>query len=201
VAAVVEPFAPEHVAGIDARAFLVTASVRGEVPLEVVRRLKDTGAVIGLDVQGYVRVVGPGGRLEYREWPEQEAVLAHVDVLKTDAVEAEFLTGHADIRRAARALARSGPREIVLTHRDGLLVLADGVEHAAPFIPDALRGRSGRGDTCVGSYLSRRLTHDPAESTLWSAAVTSLKLEAEGPVRRTPADVQRMLARVSEAAR
>ena len=59
-------------------------------------------------------------------------MLGMTDILKTDAVEAEFLTGTADIREAARILAALGPREIVLTHKDGLLVLADGKYHDAP---------------------------------------------------------------------
>jgi len=140
-----------------------------------------------------VRIVSAEGRLRYEAWPERDAVLALTDILKTDAVEAEFLTGTADIREAARILAALGPREIVLTHKDGLLVLADGRYHEALFHPVELRGRSGRGDTCVGSYASRRLAADPAESTRWAAAVTSLKLEAEGPVRRSRADVERLL--------
>ena len=52
-----------------------------------------------------------------------------------------------------------------------------------------LRGRSGRGDTCVGSYLSRRLSAEPADATRWAAALTSLKLEAEGAGRCSRADV------------
>ena len=62
------------------------------------------------------------------------------DILKTDAVEAEFLTGTADIHEAARILAALGPREIVLTHKDGLLVLADGSYHEARLPP----GRAAR---------------------------------------------------------
>jgi sugar/nucleoside kinase (ribokinase family) len=188
VAAVADPFAVEHVEGLDARAYLVSASVRGEVPLAVMQALAAQKRLVGVDVQGFVRVVGDGGQLRYERWPEQAVILALVDVLKTDAVEAEFLTGHADIHRAAAALAEFGPREIVLTHRDGVLVRAEGREYEAPFRPREMRGRSGRGDTCVGSYLSRRLDHDARAATLWAAAVTSLKLEAEGPVRRSVAD-------------
>jgi sugar/nucleoside kinase (ribokinase family) len=144
-------------------------------------------------VQGFVRVVTPEGRLAYAAWPERERVLGMTDILKTDAVEAEFLTGTADIRAAARMLAALGPREVVLTHKDGLLVLADGGYHEARFHPVEVRGRSGRGDTCVGSYASKRIGADPAEATRWAAAVTSLKLEAEGPIRRSREDVERLL--------
>lgn len=196
VAAVADPFAPEHIEGVTARAYLVSASIRGEVPLSVMQALRARAdAVIGVDVQGFVRVVGAGGQLEYKPWPEQAAILALVDILKTDAVEAEFLTGHSDIRKAAATLASQGPKEIVLTHKDGLLVLANGRYHEAGFFPEPLRGRSGRGDTCVGSYMSRRLQADPGDATIWAAALTSLKMEAEGPILRPVSDVHAMIAR------
>ena len=99
-------------------------------------------------------------------------------------VEAEALTGEADMMRAARALADQGPREVVITHRDGIVVLADGQILEAPFHAQSMAGRSGRGDTCVGSYMAARLEHPPEEALLWSAATTSLKVEIPGPIRR-----------------
>ncbi len=78
-------------------------------------------------------------------------MLALIDVLKSDAVEGEFLTGENDMQAIARKLASYGPKEIVLTHKDGLLVLANGSRACSSrFMPRELRGRSGRGDTCVG---------------------------------------------------
>lgn len=121
--------------------------------------------------------------------------MAHLDVLKTDAVEAELLTGESDIKVAAKMIANMGPSEIVLTHRDGLLVYAEGEFHAAGFFPEMLIGRSGRGDTCVAAYVSRRLTASPAEATVWAAAVTSLKMEAEGPFRRDVQEAQDLIRR------
>jgi sugar/nucleoside kinase (ribokinase family) len=171
----------------------VTASIRGEVSPATVRAMKERARRVALDVQGFVRVVTPEGRLAYAAWPDREQVLGMTDILKTDAVEAEFLTGSPDIREAARALAALGPREVVLTHKDGLLVLANGEYHEAPFRPVELRGRSGRGDTCVGSYASKRLTAEPAEATRWAAALTSLKLEAEGVIRRSREDIEKLL--------
>ena len=105
VAAVADPIGLEHVAGLKSRAFLVSASVRGEVPLEVLQALRERAELLALDVQGYVRVVTDAGRLGYEPWPELADVLGLVDVLKSDAVEAEFLTGQNDLRNAADALA------------------------------------------------------------------------------------------------
>lgn len=190
VAAVADAFVPTDVAAIEAGAILISPSIRGEVPLAVVEAVRAKTSRVGLDVQGFVRIRTHDGRLAYEAWPQMRQVLGLVDVLKSDAVEGEFLTGERDLHAIARKLASYGPKEIVLTHKDGLLVLANGTTHAQPFLPIELRGRSGRGDTCVGSYLSRRLSAEPADATVWAAALTSLKLEAEGPIRRTRADVE-----------
>lgn len=185
-------FAPQEVAGLQARMFAVGASMRGEVSLQVIEALAAKKARIAVDVQGFVRVARDG-ILVYEPWPEKEAVLAHVDILKTDAVEAELLTGQADIGRAAQMIAGLGPGEVVLTHRDGLLVLAGGQFHQARFYPVDLVGRSGRGDTCLAAYACRRLVAPPAEATIWAAAVTSLKMEAEGPFKRDIGAVEALI--------
>jgi sugar/nucleoside kinase (ribokinase family) len=185
-------FTREQATLVQASAFVVGASLRGEVPLEVIKALASRGARLAVDVQGFVRV-DRGGTLVYETWPERDEALSYIDILKTDAVEAEMLTGQKDIYRAARLLADLGPGEIVLTHRDGLLVLAGGSFHEAGFFPEELVGRSGRGDTCLAAYTAKRLSAAPAEATLWAAAATSLKMEAEGPFRRDTGDVEALI--------
>jgi sugar/nucleoside kinase (ribokinase family) len=182
-------FTPAEVEDLQARAVLIGASMRGEVGLEVIKVLRKKETLLAADVQGFVRVARDG-KLAYEAWPEKRQVLACVDVLKTDAVEAQMLTGEAEIGTAARILADLGPREVVLTHRDGLLVYAGGQYYAAGFFPRQLVGRSGRGDTCIAAYIARRLTASPAEASRWAAAVTSLKMEAEGPFQREIAEVE-----------
>jgi sugar/nucleoside kinase (ribokinase family) len=190
VAATAGSFTPDQVREIEARAFVISPSIRGEVPVEVIRELKGKDATVAADAQGFVRVRDEAGRLHHREWPEMKEVLGLVDVLKADAVEAKSLTGESDLRRAAGALARIGPREVVLTHRNGLLVLAEGSFHEVEFRSASLVGRSGRGDTCLGSYVAARLSASPAEATLWAGAATSLKLEAEGPLRKSREEIE-----------
>lgn len=188
-------FTPVQIQGVDAKAFVVSASIRGEVPLEVIRELGCKNTTITLDAQGFIRVAAPDGRLEHREWWEKRAVLSQVHILKADAVEARFLTGEADIETAAKILADLGPSEIIISHSEGLLVFAEGEIHQAPFHAKSLVGRSGRGDTCVGSYVARRLTSPPAEATVWAAAVASLKMEQEGPFSGSIDDVVDLLER------
>jgi sugar/nucleoside kinase (ribokinase family) len=140
-------------------------------------------------MQGFVRVLR-GTELNYEPWEERDETLALIDVLKSDAVEAEFLTGETDLHKAARFYAERGPGEIVLTHKDGLLIFANGDFHEMSFYPSRLEGRSGRGDTCLGTYVAMRLSMSPQEAGIWAAAVTSLKMENPGPFDRSLEEVE-----------
>ena len=188
------PFLQVEVREVQARAFVVGASLRGEVSQDIVEVLARKDPLLAADVQGFLRVARDGV-LDNAPWPGKRRTLAHVDILKTDAVEAEMLTGQADIEAAARMLSDLGPPEVVLTHRDGVLVYAEGQFHRAGFFPERLVGRSGRGDTCLAAYVARRLTSSAAEATVWAAAVTSLKMEAEGPFHREVREVQDLVRR------
>jgi sugar/nucleoside kinase (ribokinase family) len=188
------PFTIAEVKEFSSRAFVVGASVRGEVPLAVIEELRKKDALIAIDLQGFVRVV-QDGRMVFQDWPEKEKVLSQVDTVKTDAVEAEYLTGQKDMRIAARRIAALGPKEVVLTHRDGVLVFDGNRFYETRFHPERLTGRSGRGDTCIASYMARRLSAPPQEAMIWAAALTSLKMEAEGPFRRDIRDVEALIRR------
>jgi sugar/nucleoside kinase (ribokinase family) len=179
---------------LEAKAILINGSVREEAPLELVKELKKRNSILVADAQGFIRVIDPNQVLIHAEWPEQREMLALIDVLKADIVEAESLTGESDLLKAAEKLFEMGPREIVLTHRDGILVYADGIVFEETFKPKELIGRSGRGDTCIASYMARRLSETPAEAIKWSAAVTSLKLEAEGPFKLGTKEIGKMIS-------
>ena len=184
---------PEQMQGLECKAVVVGSSLRGEVELAFFQAMRQRpGVLIGADVQGFVRVLR-GQSLVYEPWDEMPAVLACVDVLKSDAVEAEFLTGEKDIFKAARIYSKLGPREIVLTHSQGVLIHANGKDYEYPFIVGDTVGRSGRGDTCLGSYVAMRLSQPPKEAGRWAAAVTSLKLQKLGPFSLTLADVNEFI--------
>ena len=53
--------------------------------------------------------------------------------------------------------------------------------------------RSGRGDTCIASYTAKRLNTSPQGATVWAAAVTSLKMEVEGPFKRNIEEVDNLI--------
>lgn len=183
-------FTPDQFYELEAKAFLMNGSIRGEIPFEVVEYLRTKETLLVADLQGFIRIVSHDNTLVHAPWPEKEKYLALIDVLKTDAVEAESLTSEKDIFDAAEKIASWGPKEVVLTHKDGILVYAKGEFFQEKFHNKSLIGRSGRGDTCIASYMAKRLTEPPEIAIIWSAAVTSMKMEKEGPFLRSIPEVE-----------
>jgi sugar/nucleoside kinase (ribokinase family) len=192
VAATADPILAAEIAPIETHSAVIGSSYRGEVGMDVIQALKDKQVRVAADMQGFVRVLR-GQALNYEPWLEMASTLALVDIVKSDAVEAEFLTGETDIYKAAKFYANLGPREIVLTHKDGVLILADGEFHNLGFYPSRLTGRSGRGDTCIGTYTALRVSKSPLQAGIWAAAVTSLKMENPGPFNRSIGEVEEFI--------
>lgn len=186
------PFTTAEVENIQAKAIVIGASMRDEVSLEVIEELAKKKTILAADVQSFIRI-NDNGKLVHKEWAEKDSILACLDILKTDAVEAGLLFGKCDLYTAAKKMHDLGPREVVITHRDGLLVYADGNFYEEKFLPKEIIGRSGRGDTCIASYVAKRLNASPQDATTWAAAVTSLKMEAEGPFQRTIEEVNNLI--------
>ena len=185
-------FSEQEITPIEAGVIVIGASMREEVPLEIVKKLAQKDSVLAADIQSFLRV-NDHGKLVAKPWLERKELLSCIEVLKTDAVEAELLTGEKDIKKAASLITALGPREVMITHKDGVLLLAEEKFYHASFYPEKLVGRSGRGDTCLASYMCKRINASPQESIIWAAAVTSLKMEAEGPFRRTIQDVEKLI--------
>jgi len=186
------PFTPAEVEKIQARAIVVGASMRDEVSLQLIEELSKKKTILSADVQSFIRV-NDNGKLVPREWPERNNIFTCLDILKTDAIEAGLLFGECDLYTAAQKMHDLGPKEVIITHREGLLVFADGKFYEEKFFPKEIIGRSGRGDTCIASYTAKRLSASPQEATTWAAAVTSLKMEAEGPFQQTMQEVNNLI--------
>lgn len=164
---------------LSAKVIMITPIIAGEITLPTLIELSKR-APIALDVQGFVRVP-EGNDLNFRPWPDMVEGLKHVTYLKVDAAEAEHITGLTDLHEAAKVLAGYGPKEIILTRSDGVLVYADGEFYHEPFAPRSLEGRTGRGDTCITSYVGARLTHSAEEAAKIAGIITTMKQEKHGP--------------------
>ncbi len=146
---------------------------------------------VAVDVQGCLRHADSAtGNMYFEDWAAKKALLPYVTYLKTDAAEAEILTGTGDRAEAARILHSWGAKEILITHNTEVLAF-DGKEiYTCPIKARNLSGRTGRGDTTFGSYLCERLSHSVPDALLTATATVSLKMETPGAFAGTRADVE-----------
>lgn len=189
------PFLLDDVpAKVEAEVYYLGGLMKGEFPESFVLDMCRRGRV-AIDAQGFMRV-NENGPMVFRDWANKKEVIASVHYLKTDAAEAETLTGEQNRERAAQLLASWGAREVMLTHHTEVLVCVDGKVHAAPFKARNLSGRTGRGDTCFASYCFWRQHHSPEESCRFAAATTSLKMERPGPFTGSMDDIMELMTRM-----
>ncbi|MBW2699208.1 MAG: carbohydrate kinase [Deltaproteobacteria bacterium] len=188
------PLTAEEMPDTSARIIHVCPLMAGEVE-ESVFSAAASRAQLSLDAQGVVRKVR-GDQLVFEAWTGQERLLPLVHFLKCDTAEAEFMTGLTRPDDAARALADQGAQEVLVTRPDGVSLWADGRIWHAPFTHRGLEGRTGRGDTCMSSYLARRLNHEPEAALRFAAALTSIKMETPGPFRGDLKAVQKRMAQM-----
>ena len=160
---------------------------KGEIPEDFIPFLAKKGQV-AMDAQGVLRC-SEGGTLVFKNWENAPSLMPCIKYLKTDAAEAEILTGEKDREKAAMKLAEMGADEVMVTHNQEVLVMADGKLYKAPFNPENLSGRTGRGDTTFAAYLSKRLEAGPYEAVYYAAALCSIKMEKPGPFSGSICDV------------
>ena len=184
-------FESNQFADIESKIFLVNASIRDEFRLETLTELKKKNALIGIDLQGFIRTLTEEKILINTVWEEKKEALGLTHFLKADGVEAEFITGESDLIKAAELLKSYGPKEIIITHKDGVLVFDGDKIYQEPFILNKIIGRSGRGDTCGASYAFKRLTLKPKEAIKWAAAATSLKMESDSPLKNSYEEIEK----------
>jgi len=174
---------------INARIIHFASLIYGEYQKDLIKLLSDK-ARIAVDVQGFLRNAGDDGKLFYKNWEEKEVYFPYIDYLKTDAAEAEFLTGESNLRKAAEILYHWGANEVMITHHKEVLVYNGSEFYSYPLKPENLSGRTGRGDTCFASYLSQRLNKNIDESLLFAVALTSIKLASPGPFKGGRSEVE-----------
>ncbi len=147
---------------------------------------------VAVDVQGYLRNVdrANGGTMFFADWKDKTELLPYIRFLKTDAAEAEILTGETDRAAAAKQLYAWGAKEILITHNTEVLVYDGKDILSCPIRARNLSGRTGRGDTTFASYINERLQRSPFEALKLATAAVSYKMESPGPLKCTRADVR-----------
>lgn len=190
----ITPYRVTDLPQTDASVWHLAGLMTGDIPAELIEAAH-ARAACAVDVQCLLRTPDPEtGDMAYQDWAEKLNYLPMIDFLKTDAAEAEVLTGMSDRRAAAVQLHEWGAREVMVTHNTEVLVYDGSAFCVEPLRPRNLSGRSGRGDTCFASYLGERQSNGIAAALRVAAGLVSLKMENRGPFRGTRQDVEEFIA-------
>ena len=185
---VCDPFQFEELPDIDTKIYHFAGLVYGDFDGELFEKAAKQGKV-AVDVQCRLRHVAADKTMAFHDWDEKLKYLPCIDYLKTDAAEAEILTGLSDRAEAAKLLYSWGAREIMITHNTEVLIY-DGKEiYTCPIRARNLTGRTGRGDTTFAGYITERLRTGISEALQYCTALVSLKMETPGPFMGTREDV------------
>ncbi len=186
------PITPGEVPGVPRKLTHLAGLLYGDFPDELIVSLREISR-LSADVQGFLRH-NEDGVLRFHDWAGKRKYLPYFDILKTDAAEAEILTGLTSRAEAARQLIRWGVPEVLISYNTEMLAF-DGEKLAlCPVRSRNFSGRTGRGDTVFGAYIAMRTLGAPLEEALrYATACVSLKMETPGPFRGTREDVEAYL--------
>ena len=187
-----DPILPGEIPPVERKMTHLAGLLYGDFPNVLLEALKNQGSLTA-DIQGFLRC-NENGSLVFHDWADKRKYLPYFDILKTDAAEAEILTGFSDRSAAARQLIAWGVPEVLISYNTEMLA-CDGVQmRVYPVKSRNLSGRTGRGDTVFGSYIAMRvLGADMDEALRYATACVSLKMETPGPFTGTRSDVEAYL--------
>ena len=178
---------------VQAKVFHLAGLMNGDYEDAIIPALAKRGKV-ALDMQCYLRTPDPKtGEMIYGDWPRKKELLPYITYLKTDAAEAEILTGKSDRREAARLMVEWGVKEALITHNTEVLDYDGKDYYTCPLKPRGLDGRTGRGDTTFSSYITERERVDIPQALEYASALVSLKMETPGPFKGNRKDVEEFI--------
>ncbi|MBQ7542755.1 MAG: ribokinase [Clostridia bacterium] len=182
------PFTVDDIPDLDADIFHFAGLIYGDFNNEMIRKAAERYDV-AVDVQTLLRHRRSDGSMYFEDWADKEEMLPYIRYLKTDAAEAEILTGTDDRKKAAQMLFDWGAKEILITHNTEVLAFDGKDFYTCPIRARNLSGRTGRGDTTFAAYYCERLSQDVPTALLYATATVSAKMEKPGPFRGTRKDV------------
>lgn len=185
---VCDPFRFEELPQVKTKVYHFAGLVYGDFDGALLTEAAKHGKV-GLDVQCMLRHVEPDKSMAFHDWAEKKELLPLMDYFKTDAAEAEVLTGLTDRVEAAKMLHDWGAKEVVITHNTEVLAYDGEKVYTCPIKARNLSGRTGRGDTTFAGYIAERQRGSVEEALNFCTALVSLKMETPGPFKGTREDV------------
>ena len=186
------PFGVDDIPNLEAAIFHFAGLIYGDFNNEMIRTAAKRYDV-AVDVQTLLRHRRDDGSMYFEDWADKKEMLPYIRYLKTDAAEAEILTGTDDRKKAAQMLYDWGAKEILITHNTEVLAYDGRQFYTCPIRARNLSGRTGRGDTTFAAYYCERLAKDVPSALLYATATVSAKMEKNGPFLGTRTDVEQYI--------
>ena len=139
----IEPYRPSDLPDEEAKIYHLGGLVYGDIGGDMIEACAKRGDT-AVDVQATLRCRNDDGSLELRDWPDKLKYLPMIHYLKTDAAEAEVLTGTDDREKAAFMLCEWGAKEVLITHNTEAIVCDGKQIYRAKLCPRDLCGLSLR---------------------------------------------------------
>ncbi len=185
---VCDPFRFDELPDIETKIYHFAGLVYGDFDGALFAEAAKHGKV-AVDVQCLLRHVEADKTMAFHDWAEKKQYLPVIDYLKTDAAEAEILTGLTDRAEAAKLLHSWGAKEVLITHNTEVLAYDGAKSTPVPSRPGTSPAAPG-GATPPSPAISRS-----ASGRGWRrpcgfcTALVSLKMETPGPFQGTRQDV------------
>ncbi len=158
-------------------------SVFQEVPLSLMSECRRRSNLVSMDLQGFVRRKGMGGRVLLRRTRFGNS-LQSIDLVKVTVEEALVQAGASDLRSAIARILQRGPKYLVVTMGSKGSILAErgGTLSRIPAYPEtSVVDPTGAGDAMIGGWLATYITtRDPLWATSVGAALSSLLVRRGG---------------------
>ena len=142
---VFEQFSPTLPASYLDTGFLFLGNIDPTLQLHVRRQLPGA-RLVGMDSMNYW----------IKGTPEQlKKALAEIDVLVINETEARMLSGISNLKQAAEAVRKMGPRTVVIKRGEhGTLLFSEGGIFSAPAFPlEQVHDPTGAGDSFAGGFM------------------------------------------------
>ncbi len=174
-------FSDDH---LDATIIHFSPLTAHEIDIECIRLAKSSGALVSLDVQGYIRDLDFEKRVIPRVWDERDEVLGLVDVVKFHESELFATVSAQSELAAASSILSLGPRIVLATHdHRGSVIYTRNSQVEIPLVLAKKQvDTTGCGDTYTIGFLLKYLrSADVQRAGLFAATCSSFNVESLGP--------------------
>lgn len=155
-----------------------------EIDKECYEAAREEGALISLDVQGYLRSITDDCLVTPKTWPDSDEILGQVDVVKLHDSELKTINRDESELSAVSHILDLGPRIVIITRdRRGSTIYTRNTQVDIPLVlPSAQVDSTGCGDTyAIGFLLEYIRTANVTRAGLFAATCSSFNVETMGP--------------------